>query len=367
MRKGYFEEVIRWRFPILLCVCLGVVLVAETSLASPIETPPWSWRKGSFGLSSTTEYFSTSANYGPKRGEFTRLTGDNRLTDFNSWVRGRYAFWPKFSLYGGFGVGQTRALDSVAEKTNSGLSEAYLGGHFTVWRQWLLMVAEIEAGMPLDAGGPLVAFNRTRTAPLISDGAYYARALLHMRRNIGAFRLFGYVGGRVPTDGLAKTLLYGVFGEIPIGDFLMLGGGVDGREVLLNDELTLNERAVTTSSADAESWRFRAFDPAILRARGWVGFKPGQTVEIRVGYMKTLTGLRDAEGQAFTLGIDFSSIPTRTSRRRPGPESDHLSAPGNSDRFKLETEKTDPTIIAPDDEFEPQQRDDLKETERLLE
>lgn len=351
-------------FFILVYILVGVAASPSRVGASPIETPPWSWRKGSFGISSNSEYFTSSANYGPARGEFSRLTGDNKLTDFNTWLRGRYAFWPRFSMYAGFGAGQTRALDSVSEKAKSGLSAAFLGGHFTVWRQWLLMVAEIEAGSSLDAGGPLESFSRTQTTPLIDDGVYYARAILHMRRDIGRFRLFGYVGSRLPTGGLAKSFLYGIYGELAVGDYLMLGGGVDGHEVLLNDELTLSERSTTAASADAGSWRFRSFDPAILRARGWVGFKPGQTVEIRTGYMKTLTGLRDAEGQAFTLNVVFSSIPARSARYRGGV--DRMSAPGNSTQFRLDSEKSDPDVIAPNNDFEPQRSDDLKETERLL-
>ncbi len=343
---------------------IAAVLFSFKTEASPIETPPWSWRNGSFGISSTTEYFSSKANYDTVRGQFAKLTGDNNLTDFNTWLRGRYAFWPRFSMYVGAGLGQVRAVDAASEKTNGGLTEAYLGGHFTVWRQWLLMVAEIEAGMPLDAGGPLKSYSRLQTTPLIDDGAYYGRAILHMRRDIGFFRLFGHVGVRIPTDGLAKTLLYGVFGEVPIGNFLMVGGGVDGNETMLNDELTLAERGSTQVSANAGSARYRAFDPALLAARAWVGFKPGQTVEIRAGYMHTITGQRTAAGQAYTLNVVFSSIPGR----RTGPKFDPgtISAPGNTGPFKLDSEKADPDVIAPKNDFEPQRGDDLNETERLF-
>lgn len=348
----------------LLFLTTWLLAAAQGLAASPIETPPWAWRKGSFGISSTTEYFTSNANFGPARGEFTRLAGDNSLTDFNTWLRGRYAFWPKFSMYSGLGVSQVRAVDQINEKTNSGLTEAYLGGHFTVWREWLLMVAEIEAGMPLDSGGPLVGFSKTQTTPLIADGAYYARAILHMRRNLGRAHLFGYVGTHIPSEGLAKRLLYGAYGEFPIGDFMMAGGGVDGHEVLINDELTAAERNITNVSANAGSQRYRSFDPAVLRARGWLGFKPGKTVEIRAGYMQTLTGLRDANGSAFTLNVVFSSIPKRAFRARPS--GDRISAPGNTREFRLDSETADPEVIAPSNDFEPQRGDDLNETERLF-
>lgn len=351
----------------LFFMCFVATLgVGTSSVASPIETPPWAWRKGSFGISSTTEYFSSKANYDTVRGQYTHLTGDNSFTDFNTWVRGRYAFWQKFSMYAGAGVGQVRAVDAVTEKTNSGLTQAYLGGHFTVWRQWLLMVAEIEAGTSLDAGGPMKAISQTQSIPLIDDGTYYGRAILHMRRDIRFFRLFGHVGVLFPTDGLSKKLLYGVYGELPLGDFLMVGGGVDGQETLMNDELTEAERNITQVTANAGSARYRSFDPAILRARGWVGFKPGQTVEIRAGYMQTLTGQRSAAGQAFTLNLVFSSIPSRTSRVRFDSGRERISAPGNSGEFRLDSEKLDPDVIAPTNDFEPQRGDDLNETERLF-
>jgi hypothetical protein len=351
-------------FALYLFCFSGLATPLNFAQASPVDTPPWSWRKGSFGISSTTEYFSSKANYDTVRGQFTRLTADNSFTDFNTWVKGRYAFWPKFSMYAGAGLGQVRAVDAINEKTNGGLSDAYLGGHFTVWRQWLLMVAEVEAGMPLGAGGPLKDFTRLQTTPLFNDGAYYARAILHMRRDIKAFRLFGHIGMSVPTDGLAKMLLYGIYSELGVGDYLMLGGGVDGRETMLNDELTENERIATQVSANAGSARYRSFDPAILCARAWVGFKPGQTVEIRAGYMHTLTGQRTAEGQAYTLNVVFSSIPVR----KAGAKFDtgRISAPGNSGPFKLDSEKPDPEVIEPKNDFQPQPGDDLNETERLF-
>jgi len=348
----------------LLVLC-AIFVVNSTALhsayGSPIETPPWAWRKGSFGISGSTEYFWTHANYGPARGEYSRLTGDNNLTDFQTWVRARYAFWSKFSVYGGAGLTQVRVLDAFNEKTNNGLSDAFVGGHFVVWREWLRMVAEIEAGMPISS------ITRYQISPLVNDGAMYGRALLHLRKDIGALKIFGYVGARLPTEGLAKTLHYGAFAEVPLGK-IMLGGGVDGIETLLNDDLTLAERSLTTGSANGGSYRYRTFDPALLRARGWIGFKPGNTVEIRAGYDKTLTGLRTAEGQAITLNVVFSSIPRRTRATGISENPDErISAPGTTDSFKLDSEQTDPDVIKPGNDFQPgTSGGDLNETERLL-
>ena len=39
---------------------------------------------------------------------------------------------------------------------------------------------------------------------------------------------------------------------------------------------------------------------------------------------------------------------------------------GNSGPFKLDSEKPDPDVIAPTNDFEPQRGDDLNETERLF-
>jgi hypothetical protein len=134
---------------------------------------------------------------------------------------------------------------------------------------------------------------------------------------------------------------------------------------LISDELTAADRTITQTSADAGSERYRSYNPAIMLARGWVGFKPGQTVEIRVGYMQTLTGQREAAGQALTLNVVFNSIPFRRSRVNFNA-GERISAPGNSGPFKLDSEKPDPDVIAPTNDFEPQRGDDLNETERLF-
>ncbi|MBK7890189.1 MAG: hypothetical protein IPJ84_04870 [Bdellovibrionales bacterium] len=202
-RQYTFSAMLRAMKLLALLVLCAFSVVNSTAFhaayGSPIETPPWAWRKGSFGISGSTEYFWTHANYGPARGEYSRLTGDNNLTDFQTWVRARYAFWPKFSVYGGAGLTQVRVLDTFNEKTNNGLSDAFAGGHFVVWREWLRMVAEIEAGMPISS------VTRYQISPLVNDGAMYGRALLHLRKDIGALKIFGYVGARLPTEGLAKT------------------------------------------------------------------------------------------------------------------------------------------------------------------
>lgn len=328
-------------------------------IGSPIETPPWIWRKGSFGISANTEYFSSKANYGPARGEYTRLTGDNNLTDFQTSIRGRYAFWPQFSMYGGFGFTQVRAVDSINEKSNNGVSDVFAGGHFIVWREWLRMIAEVEAGVPV------TNVVRNQTVPMVTEGSMWARGLLHLRKDAFKTKFFGHFGVRVPTEGLAKTLLYGVFAEVPLGK-LSLGGGVDGYETLMGDELSLAERSATAVSANAGSFRYRAFDPALLRARAWVGFRPGNTTEVRVGYDKTITGLRAAEGQALTLNVVFSSILRKPKPLPTVPTGERISAPGNTRDFKLDSERTDPEVIAPGNDFEPTGSDDLNETERLL-
>ena len=342
----------------------SIVSPQQTAEAAPyVEQPPWGWRKASFGFGGSTRYTTTQANYGPARGEFTRLTGDNQVTAFETNFRGRYAFWPKFSLYAGGAFSQVRAVDAVNEKTNTGLTELNAGGHFLVWRKWLIMIAEVQGGMAMSKN------TRLQTAPLLHDGASYAQGVLHMRKNIGRTRWIGHLGVNFPSDGLAKKLMYGFVGELPLGDAMIIGGGIEGYDSMISDELTETERNLSINAANAGSKIFASWDPAQTSFKVYAGFLPGRTVDIRAGYQQSFTGLRAPHAQTFFLSLNFGSVPRRGGSRSSTPSGIDPISPADSDGFKLENEKIDRSIYPPEEDgFEPSRiENDLRETERLLE
>ncbi|HRK08095.1 MAG TPA: hypothetical protein PLZ57_10030 [Pseudobdellovibrionaceae bacterium] len=361
-RHFQFAKLLSTLTMVAIAVLAGVSSSPSAFAAPYVEQPPWGWRKASFGFGGSTRYTTTQANYGPGRGEFTRLTGDNQLTAFETNFRGRYAFWPKFSMYAGGAFSQVRAIDSVNEKTNNGLTEINAGGHFVVWRNWLIMIAEVQGGIAMSKN------TRLQTAPLLHDGVSYAQAVLHMRKNIGRTRWIGHVGANFPSDGFAKKVLYGFVGELPIGDAMLIGGGVEGYDSMITDELTESERNLSINAANAGSQIFAAWDPAQTSFKVYAGFLPGRTVDIRAGYQQSFTGLRAPHAQTFFLSLNFGSVPRRGGTRVTTPPGIEPVSPNDQDGFRLDNEKTDRTIFTPEEDgFEPARiENDLRETERLL-
>lgn len=351
---------------------LPIVTFVATLLPAPArgvtDLPPWRWNRGSFGLSATTEYFMTKGNYDAKRGSFTRLPGDNSFTTFESTVRARYGFTPRLSTYAGLGFAQVRAVDSFNERTNAAVTDVFVGADFMIATKWIRLVPEIQAGYPMDK------VSVTTTNPLTSDGVAYARTNAFFLIPTRWLNLQGRLGLHLPAEGLAKRLLYDIGAEIPIGRRFAIGGGIEGYETILSDELSAAERQAVTAIADAGSQRFYAYNPALLEGRGWIRFTPDRTTQIRVGYSKTLNGIRTAEGQALTMSVAFNLPGKKKSSIDSGTLSDlrrgapTLSGPEEAARkFEIEVEKMDPDLLPPDDPIDQQNTDILNDTEKLLE
>lgn len=349
----FFQNSLVLCFLFILTFQTKVLASAATQLNEP---PPWSWRTGSYGLSTQLNYFNSNSNFGQTRGEFVRLTGDSKYTEAASWFGARYAFWSRFSLYAGFGFSQIRAIDTLSTKTNTGMSDAALGGHFYLLQSWINLISQFEIGLPL-ASAPL-----SQTEPTLSDGVIWSRILLHARKDFGRFSIQGFTGMRFPGGGFAKTLQYGISSELKLNPVL-IGAGIDGYEAVMSDQLQFSDRSTAASLANAGSYRFREFEPALLRAKAWVGFNAGTTIDFRLAYESSLSGLRSAHGQSIILSLVFNSIPIKRLSQSGGEK---ISAPGTTKSFKLESEATDPEIMPQNSDFDHSSGDDLNETERLL-
>lgn len=325
------------------------------AVSTQIEVPQLSRGQGSFGFSLASEYFTTEANYDSYRGSFVRLTGDNSLTSFESTLRAQYGVTQRFTVFTGLGYSQVRAVDAVNEKTNAGLTEAFVGANFLIWKKWAHVIPEIQASYPIDETVS------NQTVPLTSDGVMYARAGVFVLKPFKWFRLQSYLGIHFPTEGLAKLALYSIGGEVPLGrpSRFAIGASLDGYETLISDELTLAERRQTTLAANAGSQRFYAFDPALMEGRLWASFTPDRGIRIRAGYAKTIDGIRAAEGQSFLLSVSFHSV----------PKNRHLIEAERQERIRRKRAEAAKKFEATPAQSETEYlRDDsLDETERMLE
>lgn len=328
-----------------------------------------SWMTDSWGTSLTGEYFSSNTNYDQKRGSFTRLVGNNSFSNFTSHVRSRYGLTNSTALFAGFGFAQTNVQDALGERSGSSLTDLSLGADFILWRRWIKAIVEAQGGYPIDY------VDRMQKKPLTSDGVPFGRLGIFVYKPFRHFRLTGYVGFDYPTEGLSKKMLYQVYGEIPVRKFL-IGGGINGYEAVMSDSLSQAERQATPIVTSAQSLRYYAFEPALLEARGWVGFKPSKHWSVRAGYAKTINGLRTAEGQSFLFSLAFNA------KDLFGPSVETLEEDARSmspdQGFVSDVEKTDQSLFQEEPPPPPPKpkrvtpktpppADSLDQTEKLLE
>lgn len=349
-----------------IAVSLALALIAtvfsrQANAVTAYEAPPGGWVESSFGLSASTEYFMSQANYENARGSYSRLPGDNKFSSLESKFRGRYNFTTLFSAFAGFGLGYSQATDSVYQKSNSQLTEAFAGADFLLNKKYVRLVPEVLVSMPMSPTDP------NQTDPLTSDGVPYIRTGLFAHKPLRYFRLGAFGGFHIPLSDLGTRFAYEVTADMRLFTVVTIGGGINGYETFLADSSTFASRNQTALRANAGSQRFFAFEPSLIEARGWVGFRPDRSMWIRVGVAKTLNGINTAEGFALTGSIVFNSsplIPTKNSKSSERP--DEVSAKQN---FVPDSEDMDQDLFENQEaEILPKSgEDDLDQTEKLLE
>lgn len=322
------------------------------------ETPPSAWNKGSFGVQTNSEYFSSQNNYQETRGSFDKLINGNKWTSFENRIKLRYGFTDNISLYGGIGASATNATNLGVTKSNSAVNEVYAGIDFMLARRWWRVVPELEASYPTDET------QRLATNPLTSDGVAYANLGVFLFKPYRYLRFEGYLGFHIPGEQLATRFMYNLGAEIAMFGAFTVGGAIQGYESVAADGTSNAERNLTQATADATSSRFWAYNPALLEAKGWIGLRFDRSFGLRLGYAKTLNGVRSAEGQSVLLSLYYNTPGTGGQRRGPpqiqvGPKQ---IAPKGGDSFRTEPEPNDPEL------FDQSQAPDasLDTTERLF-
>ncbi len=344
---------------------LAVVCGPRASAVTAYETPPGGWASRTYGLSARVEYFVTQANYDNVRGSYSRLPNENKFSTIQSTFRGRYNFTTKFSTFAGLGLGYSQATDNVYHKTNSQITEVFGGANWLLHRQYFRIVPEVLVSIPMHPTDP------NQTEPMTSDGVPYIRSGLFAHKPFRKFRLGAFGGFHIPLSDLGTRFAYEVTADMRLFSIVTLGGGISGYETFLADRSTRESRLQTAQRANAGSFRYYAFEPALIEARGWIGFRPDRTLWIRVGLAKTLNGIDTAEGFSITGSISFNPQPP-TVVRTSAPQRYKYIRPDESSAqrsFEPDTEDVDYDLFESEEaEVLPSSGEDaLDQTEKLLE
>ncbi len=342
----------------LLSLILFVSPLVTSGNASALtvpETPPSAWNQSSFGFQTQSEYFFSHANYGESRGSYENLIAGNKWSSFENRIKARYGFTNSVSLFGGIGANASTATNLGLDRNNSAVTEVFAGVDLLLARRWWRVVPEFEASYPTDQTTKLQA------NPLTSDGSAYANLGVFLFKPYKYLRFESYLGFHLPGDDLAKRFVYSLGAEIAMFGAFAVGGAIQGYESVLADGTSNAERKLTQGLADATSERFWGYNSALLEAKGWIGLRFDRSFGIRLGYAKTLNGVRTAEGQSVLLSLYYNT-PGQASRRGM-PQIDVGPTPiaPRTTTFKTQPEQNDPEL------FDQQKEDSsLDNAERLF-
>jgi hypothetical protein len=292
-------------FSLVLLTAVLANFIASTAHAVPtIELPPWWWNTGTAGFDAEVSYFNTQGNYGEKRGVTVPLAAGNSFTSYEVTTRARYAVDQSFSLYAGLGFNEVDAVDGTVDKTNGMVNAVFAGMDYKIPIRWIRLIPEIEAG------SAITTLDLNQKQASVSDGVAYGRATIYANKPVHLGRLltdfFGYAGIYYPSQGLASLYVYG-FG-VGISPFRMVsfGGGLEGFETINKDTQTSVLRTHMSVAANAGSFYYDAYNPAVMRAKGFVKFSFDRWISMSAIYTKTIDGTRTADGQSIALAVNFT-------------------------------------------------------------
>lgn len=328
------------------------------------EPPPGTFVEGGVGASSSTEFFTTTANYEKSRGEYTSLPTNNNLTFLESKLRARYTATSRFSLFAGTTYASTRATDPLRTKTNARMSE-FIGGV-----DWLVNVPYVQLTLEVLGSSPLDMSDPAQVVPMTNDGVFYFRPGVFVQKALRRFRLGGYAGVHAPAGGLATRFIYEATVDTRLFWWFTLGGGVNGYETMLTDTSTLVNRQSTAGVSNVGSERFYSYNPALIEGRAWVGIRPNKAFWLRFGYAQTINGLHNAAGSSYLLSLVYNSStpPFSESPDYYAPESRRRPSPDNVLRsFEPDVEPSDMSVFDQDYEESMKGKTPLDKTERMLE
>lgn len=345
---------------LFIAVSLASLLPALAFAATAYEAPPGTFVEKSFGVSAYGEYFTSRANYEASRGSYTKLPFDNNIAILETRLRGRYTFSRRFSAFAGTSYSNVRVVDPVNTKTNSQVTEVLAGANYLMSTRFAQLIPEVLVSLPMDAT------NQNQVVPLTSDGVAYSRVGVFAQKGFRRIRLGGFSGFHIPFDGLAKRFLYEAAVDMRAFSAITIGGGINGYEPLIGETETLQARQATASRAMGGSERFYSYNPSLIEARAWLGYRPSSMLWLKAGFGKTLNGLHTAEGQSFLLSVVYNSKKLELLSGTGGKARNRLDPDEAAKTFEPAYENTDQSVFQPEDE-EEEGASALDSTERMLE
>lgn len=234
-------------------------LIHAVAYQAAADTNFRSYHEGRTDFDFTLNYFKTTSNFSSS-GSKTDLPAGRYLQTIDTAAQVRYVLFNDVALFGGLNVGSAESSDSVATRTNSTVSNVFLGTDFQ-----FLNTSSFNLTGEISYLQNLEKVKQDTDSVLNSDGASEINALIGSTFNFDSIYFFTKGGIKYRAEGLSTLLTYTAGIENRFDD-LAVGFSLAGFTSIRNDDHTDQAayRDNVTARVDAFSKKYYAVNPNLL-------------------------------------------------------------------------------------------------------
>ncbi|WP_413289929.1 hypothetical protein [Bdellovibrio sp. HCB337] len=315
---------------------LSVFLLALNFLVLSVDTAQASYddyqrfRKGTYDFEIETQYFKSDANYLGAGDAFQTLPFNQSYEIFNTYLKARYDFGRRSSLYGHLNIANATSHGVDAGRTNSSLPDAQLGYAHLVYSEDFDVIADFNVIIPF------YKTNVNTDTALNAENVIEATGLMRLQKAMDPTLLFAYLGATF-RQSRSALVPWGLGLEFAYPQWA-LGGKIFGYQSVTDDPDTGNtiQRQILIDRVDAGSYKFYYVNPSLIDSEVYLRFKFNKTWTITGGLGTTITGANNAAGLHGGLSLMYTWDSEPSHYMRPDTESD-LGSEKKVPKFKEET------------------------------
>lgn len=280
-----------------------------------------------------TQYFYSDANYVNMGSGTQKLTSGNhyQLIDVN--FSTRYMPSRDWSLFALATIGNAESKNSVSTRTNSSLTQLLGGFDFIMYDGVFQLVPEMAVLIPFEK------VDGTADQVLNAEGVFEAWARMTAQKDLGAARMYGWIGFNYRGEGRSYVMPWGVGFQGNFGVW-KLGGEFFGTQSITDDKDTNNKasRNAYLNQVDAESYRWYSVNPSLVDTLLYATWDVAPAWSLQFNGGATVAGENAAAGYHVGGFIRYSFDLTRGYSAPRSYEPVHNAVPSGKSNMHKESD-----------------------------
>lgn len=257
-------------------------------------------------------YLFSNANYNGA-GAVYDLNSGNQMNDFHSMFKGRFLLNNNWAFSAGLGVAYIMTKGSDAQRTNSGLSEYYLGTDMKFSYSWAEVIPTLSLTYPAEK------IDESSDTAINSDGSMRIDLLLNLQTKMGRTNLFGNFGYAYRDQGRSSLLPWsaGILWDLKGSE---IGGRIFGFQSITDDKDTGADynRLSLINRVSAGSYLYYSVNPSVIDSEVLYNYYMNNDSKFLFTAGLTLLGNNYAQNYHLSVALQFNfgELDSSSTRRR---------------------------------------------------